>query len=169
MPATPITFFNRHTRQLETEAVYGEAFLRWAYEHPLGQVALHALVKHPLFSRWYGWRMDRPASRDKIQPFIDAYGLDCGLFADPVESFRHFNDFFYRRLKPGARPIDAAPEALVFPADGRHLLIQDVAACDHFFVTCLVSCAFFKGYYSLIHFLYSDNLASKWPRKYHPH
>lgn len=134
MPPTPITFFNRHTRQLEIEAVYGEAFLRWAYEHPLGRVALHTLVKHPLFSRWYGWRMDRPASRDKIEPFIKQYGLDARQFAEAVESFRHFNDFFYRRLKPEARPIDADPQVLVFPADGRHLLIRNITACEHFFV-----------------------------------
>ena len=134
MPSAPITFFNRHNGQLETEAVYGEAFLRWAYEHPLGRIALHAVVKHPLFSRWYGWRMDQPASRSKIKPFIKNYGLDARHFADSVEAFRHFNDFFHRRLKPEARPIDADPQGLVFPADGRHLLIRNISACDHFFV-----------------------------------
>ena len=134
MPAAPITFFNRHTRQIETESVYGESFLRWAYEQPLGKVALHTLVKSRAFSRWYGWRMDQPASRAKIQSFIDTYGMDPTQFADSVESFRHFNDFFYRKLKPSARPIDSAPSSLVFPADGRHLLIQDVSACDTFFV-----------------------------------
>ena len=31
------------------------------------------------------------------------------------------NDFFYRKLKPEARPVDAAIDSVVFPADGRHL------------------------------------------------
>ncbi len=135
MPARdPIVFFNRHTGQLETEAVYGEGFLRWAYEHPLGALALHSLVKRAAFSRWYGWRMDQPASAAKVQPFIATYGLDPATFAEPVESFHTFNEFFYRKLKPAARPIDADPHSVVFPADGRHLLIENIAACRDFFV-----------------------------------
>ena len=130
----PITFFNRHSRQLETEAVYGEGFLRWVYENPLGKVALHTLVKRAAFSKWYGNRMDQPASEAKIAPFIETYGLDPASFADPVESYGSFNDFFYRKLKPSARPIDADPNSIVFPADGRHLLIADIAACDSVFV-----------------------------------
>lgn len=134
MTDAPITFFNRHTQQVENEAVYGEAFLRWAYQHPAGCAALHTLVKRRIFSHWYGWRMDRPASRDKILPFIHAYGLDSAEFAEATSSFHHFNDFFYRKLKPSARPIDPRPDALVFPADGRHLLIQNIEACENFFV-----------------------------------
>ena len=48
MPAAPIQFFNRLTQSLETEAVYGEGPLRFVYENPLGQLALHALVKRAL-------------------------------------------------------------------------------------------------------------------------
>src|SRR5690606_26679397 len=38
----------------------------------------------------------------------------------------HFNAFFRRQLKPEARPIDADPASVVFPADGRHLGIQEL-------------------------------------------
>lgn len=135
MPAPePITFFNRHTGRLETEAVYGEDFLRWVYGNPLGSLALHALVKRAAFSRWYGSRMDQPASAEKIAPFIATYGLDPAEFAEPVKSYRSFNEFFSRKLKPSARPVDSGPHSLVFPADGRHLLIPNIAACDSFFV-----------------------------------
>ena len=130
----PITFFNRHSRQLETEAVYGEGFLRWVYENPLGKAALHTLVKRSAFSKWYGRRMDKPASAAKIAPFIATYGLDPSTFADPVESYMSFNDFFYRKLKGSARPIDTSPDSVVFPADGRHLLIDNIASCDSVFV-----------------------------------
>ncbi len=132
--AQPITFYNRHTGRLETEVVYGEPFLRWVYENPLGKIALHALVKRAVFSAWYGWRMDQPASAAKIEPFIPTDGLNPADFAEPVSSFRSFNDGFYRKLKPTARPVDANPGSLVFPADGRHLLIEDIAACDSFFI-----------------------------------
>jgi phosphatidylserine decarboxylase len=122
MPAAPIQFFNRLTQSLETEAVYGEGPLRFVYENPLGQLALHALVNRAAFSKWYGSRMDSPTSVERIEPFIEKFGVDASEFADSVESYKSFNDFFYRKLKPSARPIDSAPSSLVFPADGRHLL-----------------------------------------------
>lgn len=117
----PIRYFNRTTGQVETERVYGEAAMRWTYGNPLGRLALAAFIRRPLFSAWYGRRMSRPESRAKIAPFIAEYGLDAGEFAEAPESFRSFNEFFYRKLKPEARPVDAAADAVVFPADGRHL------------------------------------------------
>ena len=134
MPAEPITFFNRLTGSLETEAVYGEGFLRFTYESPLGALPLHALVKRAAFSRWYGGRMDSPASRAKIAPFLATYGLDTSEFADTPDSFDTFNEFFYRKLKPQARPIAPGDDVITFPADGRHLVLPDIANCDDFFI-----------------------------------
>ena len=68
----------------------------------------------------------QPGSAALVEPFIRTYGLDAAEFADPADSFRSFNDFFSRALKPAARPIDPAPEAVTFPADGRHLGIQHI-------------------------------------------
>jgi len=129
-----IEFFNRYTGRVETEAVYGDSWVRFAYGNPFGRLALHALVKRAWFSRWYGWRMNRPASRAKVQPFIARYGLDPAEFAEPADSFQTFNEFFFRRLRPEARPVDPAPDAAVFPADGRHLGFPDLAAVDGIFV-----------------------------------
>ncbi|MBC8127098.1 MAG: phosphatidylserine decarboxylase [Gloeobacteraceae cyanobacterium ES-bin-144] len=117
----PIRYFNRITGKLETEQVYGEGFLRWTYGHPLGAIALCAFVKRPFFSAWYGRRMDKPESAARIAPFIQRYGLDPLDFADSPESFGSFNEFFFRKLRPEARPIDADPATVAFPADGRHL------------------------------------------------
>ena len=134
MAAEPIQFFNRYTQRIETEEIYGEGFLRFTYGNPLGLLALHALAKRALFSRWYGWRMDRSISRSRVGCFIERYGLDAAEFAEPVESFRSFNEFFFRKLKPTARPVDAAPDVAAFPADGRHLGLQDVSQADRFYV-----------------------------------
>lgn len=134
MPVAPITFFNRLTRSLETEAVYGEGFLRFTYESPLGALPLHILVKRAAFSSWYGSRMDAPASREKIAPFLATYGLDISEFADAPDSFRTFNEFFYRKLKPQARPIAPGDDVITFPADGRHLVLPDIADCTDFFI-----------------------------------
>lgn len=114
-----IKFFNRETGAIETEAVYGEGALRWVYETLLGKVALSVLVRRAFFSKIYGALASRPSSRKKIYPFIEKYKLDPAEFAEPVETFASFNDFFSRKLKPSARPI-AASDA-VLPADGRHL------------------------------------------------
>ena len=134
MASEPIQYFNRYTGRIETETVYGDGFLRFTYGNPLGQLALSALVKRSIFSRWYGWRMDRVASRAKIAPFLTAYGVNAAEFADAPDSYGTFNEFFYRKLRPEARPIDPDPNAAVFPADGRHLGFQDLSRLDGIFV-----------------------------------
>jgi len=130
----PIRYFNRHTNRLETEQVYGEGFLRWTYGHPLGAMALHTMVKRPFFSAWYGRRMSTPESAARIAPFIQRYGLDPADFADTPDSFRSFNEFFYRKLNPAARPIDLDETGVVFPADGRHLGFECASAITGVFV-----------------------------------
>ena len=129
-----IRYFNRHTGTLETEQVYGEGFLRWTYGHPLGAIALAGMVKRPVFSAWYGRRMSTPESAARVRPFISQYGLDAADFADAPESFRSFNEFFYRKLKPTARPIDPDESAVAFPADGRHLGFQRASDIGGVFV-----------------------------------
>lgn len=76
--------------------------------------------------------MSTPESAARVDPFIAQYGLDPADFAEPPSSFRSFNEFFYRKLKPEARPIADAP--IVFPADGRHLGFPDISAISSFFV-----------------------------------
>lgn len=132
--AEPVVYFNRRTGAVETEEIYGERFLRWAYERPWGRPALWLLVKRAIFSRWYGWRMGRPASRRRIGPFMARYRVDADEMADDAASFASFNAFFSRRLKPSARPVAPDPGAVVFPADGRHFAIPEIAAGDGIFV-----------------------------------
>ena len=130
----PIEFYNRYSGTIETESIYGENFLRWAYGNPLGQLTVALAVKRLWFSRWYGWRMDQPDSRKKIKPFIRDYEVDITEFAAPVDDYRSFNEFFYRRLKPTARSIANDKTVVVFPADGRHLAIPDLCAADTFYI-----------------------------------
>ena len=147
-----IRYFNRHTGREETEQVYGEGFLKFSYGNPLGALPLHAMVKRGGFSRWYGRRMDSPATKAKVAPFIAQYGLDPAEFADSPDSYATFNEFFYRKLKPEARPI--ADSAAVFPADGRHLGFQKASAIQGVFV---------KGQnFDLARLLGDDALAAKY-------
>ena len=114
-----IRYFNRHTGKTEEEAVYGERWLRWAYETAPGRLALHALVKRPLFSKLYGKRMNAPSSRELIAPFVEKFGIEVGEMATPPEDCANFNEFFFRKLTADARPL--ATEEVIFPCDGRHL------------------------------------------------
>lgn len=129
-----IVFFDRYTQELSTEKVYGDRELRWTYGSVAGRIALKLLIKRALFSRWYGWRMDQKATKSKIAPFVAQYGLDPDEFQDGIEDFSNFNEFFYRKLKPSARPIAPDPTVAVFPADGRHLCVPDISRAEGLFV-----------------------------------
>lgn len=125
--SSPIVYINRHSGKEETEKVFGEWAVRHVYETRRGNAALHILWKRALASGVYGRLMDRAASAEKIAPFIERYGLDMSQFEAPAGGYATFNDFFYRKLKPGARPLAPGATTAVFPADGRHLGFQDVS------------------------------------------
>jgi phosphatidylserine decarboxylase len=59
-----------------------------------------------------------PLTTAAIRRFIARYGVDMSeAEASDPRAYASFNDFFTRALKPGARPIAAAP--LICPVDGR--------------------------------------------------
>ncbi len=130
----PIRYYDRHSRQVQTEQIYGERWLRWAYETRVGRAMAWLLLKRAWFSHWYGWRMNRRVSAHKVLPFIVNYGLDVDEFARKPTEFGTFNEFFYRALKPSARPIAPGDEVAVFPADGRHLVFPNVDEAAGFYV-----------------------------------
>lgn len=130
MQLNEIVYFDRYQDKTCVEKVYGDKYMRWTYGTLGGKIALAVMVKRAWFSRWYGWRMDRPGSRRKIMPFIDEYGLDPSEFIRKPDEFESFNAFFSRSLKPAARPVDPSPSTVVFPADGRHLCVPDLSRCD---------------------------------------
>jgi phosphatidylserine decarboxylase len=127
-----VRYKDRRDGEVKVEAIFGERPLRWVYGNPLGQLAQWLLIRRWIVSAWYGRKMDTLPSSLKIKPFIEQYGLDEGEFADPVDDYHSFNEFFFRKLKPSARPI--AADSVVFPADGRHLAFDDITGESNFFV-----------------------------------
>jgi len=123
-----IVFYDRYEGRLRTEVIYGEKPLRWAYETALGRLCLESVIKRRWFSRLYGRWADSRQSAKEIAPFLTRFGIDPNEFLDPVESFRTFNEFFYRQLRPEARPLAPGNGTVLFPADGRHLLVSDLSA-----------------------------------------
>ena len=89
-PDESIQFYNRYSKKVETEAIYGEKYLKFIYGNPLGRLALWAAVKRVWFSGWYGKRMTSPDSFKKILPFIERYGLNSDDFLLHVNEFKCF-------------------------------------------------------------------------------
>ena len=73
-----------------------------------------------------GKKYDDPASARDIPGFIDFHQLDMSEVLKPTEAFKNFNEFFYRKLKPDARPCSAPnnPKIIVSPADCRSVVFN---------------------------------------------
>jgi phosphatidylserine decarboxylase len=119
---------DRASGALVEEPVYREAELRWAYEDAFGRVAFDVLGNNWLFCAFEGLKADLPTSVDRIPAFVEAFGVDMDEAERPIGTYASFNDFFTRRLRPHARPVDPAPGALVSPGDGRLLVFPALAA-----------------------------------------
>jgi len=147
----PIHYVDRKSEEIKTEKVAGETWLVWLYNNPVGELSLEAVVKRKFFSEWYGRRMDSPESAGKIEPFVEDYDIDLSIAQK--QHFQSFNDFFTRKLKPEARPINSDPNFVVSPADGKLMAFQDIEGQD--FIV--------KGYrFNALDFLQDTVLAQKY-------
>jgi phosphatidylserine decarboxylase len=150
-PQDPIQYYERESGQLKTEKVAGEKWLVWLYYNPIGEATLWALAKRKLVSSIYGTMMDRTSSVKKIHPFIEDFDIDMSVAQK--QEFSNFNDFFTRKLKNNARPIDTSTTIVVSPADGKILAYADISNTDFII----------KGYrFDVTSFLDDPDLAQKY-------
>lgn len=75
-----------------------------------------------------GKKYDDPASASQIEGFIQFHRLNMSEVLLPMEKFKNFNEFFYRELKPGARPCSAQNNSkiIVSPADCRTVVFDRI-------------------------------------------
>lgn len=87
-------------------------------------------------SQKQGVKYDDPASRAEIPKFIAFHQLDVSEVFSPIESFKNFNEFFFRKLKPGARPCSAPdnPGIVVSPADCRSVVFNRIGDATQIWV-----------------------------------
>jgi len=66
-------------------------------------------------------RLPAPAGvhRAAMRAFARAYRVDMSEAESPFEGYGRFGDFFSRGLRPGSRPVDPDPRAVVSPVDGQ--------------------------------------------------
>ncbi|KYK56916.1 Phosphatidylserine decarboxylase [Drechmeria coniospora] len=83
-----------------------------------------------------GRKFDDPASKEEIEKFIDFHGLDMSEVLLPLDEFKNFNEFFFRALKPGARPCSAPanPRIIVSPADCRSVVFNQITQATKIWV-----------------------------------
>jgi len=89
--------------------------LDFLYNTAPGRAILKPLLR-PGISKVAGAFLSTGLSRPLIKPFIRKNGIDISLCEET--RWRSFNDFFVRKYKPGVRPVDMDPAALVSPCDG---------------------------------------------------
>ncbi|KAK1969738.1 phosphatidylserine decarboxylase [Colletotrichum eremochloae] len=59
------------------------------------------------------------------------FGVNLSEVAEPdLHTYPNLASFFYRELKPGARPLDPSPNALLSPSDGRVLQYGQIQGGD---------------------------------------
>lgn len=146
-----IKFIDRKSGKTQLETPPGEGFLKLLYNNPFGKMALLPIVKRKFLSEWYGRKMNKPSSVKKIQSFVSDLNIDMDEAKKEISSFTSFNDFFYRKLKPEARPIEGN---FVSPGDGKLLAFENIADVHDFFI---------KGRnFTLKEFLNDFNLAEQY-------
>lgn len=118
--------YNRQTKKIETEYIVGKKYLQWLYYKSSGNFFLEKIVKRKLASKFYGVLKNRRGSKRKIRDFIEENKIAEEEFLDKVSEYKNFNEFFYRKLKSEARPIDNSSNVLVSPADGRVFIYENI-------------------------------------------
>ena len=114
------------------------------------------VLPHHLLTRVVYWltRRQSPLTGPVIRWFARKYDVEMTDAQNTdLNSYPTFNQFFTRALKPEARPIDLAADAIVSPADGRISAIGHVKDARVFQA---------KGIdYSLVNLLGGDDEASR--------
>lgn len=114
-----VEYIDRASGKKIIETVMGDKALRFAYETLLGRTLWPVLFGSRAISAYMGRRYDSPKSRKDIGKLASIPGCRVDEAEKPVGEYGSFNEFFTRRLKPGARPVG---DGLVSPADGRLML-----------------------------------------------
>lgn len=90
--------------------------IQFLYRNPVGQQLIKLLIC-PCISKAAGRLLSTRLSAVLVRRFVRRNRLDMSDY--PKRTYRSFNDFFTRQIRPERRPIDRAPEHLIAPCDGK--------------------------------------------------
>lgn len=109
------------------------------------------IITNPLLTAIVGAYMDTKSSARRIDGFVRRNKIDMSDYVN--DKYRCFNDFFTRRLKPGARPIDTNPDTLISPCDG-YLSAYRISGDSEFAIK--------DSYYNVEDLVGGDEIASEY-------
>ena len=90
--------------------------LAFLYRTAPGRSLLKLLVQ-PWVSALGGAALDHPLSTVLIPSFVRHFQMDLSDYQK--ETYRSYNAFFTRQIRPEARPVDPDPAALISPCDAK--------------------------------------------------
>ncbi|KAF4554881.1 Phosphatidylserine decarboxylase-like protein 3 [Elsinoe fawcettii] len=131
---------DRITGQINEErmSVYVRLGIRLLYKglgsKDMEKKRIRKLLKSMSFKQ--GRKYDDPASAAQIPGFINFHQLDMSEVLRHTSEFKTFNEFFYRELKPDARPCSAPdrPEIITSPADCRSVVFNKLEDAQRIWV-----------------------------------
>ncbi len=118
-----IRYYNRYTKNIETEAVYGDKAIQWMYQNFWGK-CFGVILTMKFCSVIYGFFQNLSLSKKTIKPFVEKFNIPLDDFIpqegrksnDPYSSFNHF---FIRRFHKNKRNFIDAPSLAAF-SEGRY-------------------------------------------------
>ncbi len=114
----PNKIYLRKEKCFTESCQYGGESLERLYNTWYGRV-LSKFILLPVFSTIATSGDRKRSSVGKIAPFIVEYKIYMDDFED--RKYTSFSDFFTRKIKPGRRPVDPDPSAVISPADSKVL------------------------------------------------
>ncbi|KAF9093686.1 hypothetical protein BGX23_003028 [Mortierella sp. AD031] len=110
--------------------------IRMLYRSPAQKIHVGKVLSNMSFKQ--GRKFDDPRSKRDIEPFIRFHNLESQMkeVLEPIQNFKNFNEFFYRKLKPDARVL-ASPgndRVAVSVADCRMTCWQTISDATKFWI-----------------------------------
>lgn len=110
--------------------------IRLLYRSPAQKIHVGKILANMSFKQ--GKKFDDPRSKRDIEPFIQFHRLESQMqeVLEPIQNFKNFNEFFYRKLKPDARVL-ASPgddRVAVSVADCRMTCWQTITDATKFWI-----------------------------------
>ena len=122
-----------HNGTLVEEKIEKKGLLLFLYRGFWGKF-LKLFFKSKLAAKLSGFWHGSKFSRYQIKSFISKHKIKMDDFIIPDRGFQSFNNFFIRKLKPGARRIDGGNLSIVAPSDSKLFIYHGISDDSDFFV-----------------------------------
>jgi phosphatidylserine decarboxylase len=118
--------YNRKKKQVVNVRTSNARAMKFLHTRKAGKFLMNNIASLQFISILLSFFKYTPLSRFQIKPFIEKYKIKTSEFENSKCNFKSFNDFFIRKLKPGARVVNPDPNSLVSPADGAILVYDNI-------------------------------------------